>query len=198
MSISDICWADVFYSLSPRILCSKQYKDKWKDLPEQQIFILIADADTERQYDCIHIRISVVDGSRLQRRCLQSRRRREHQVLRVRRREGTQTEEDHCLTLLVDRALPRWVKLSILLNLTYILSSFLCSFLASFLSSIVFFASSSYPPSWCPSTYSPPGGSSRWSSPSDVPAHLQRERKRPHPRLQLQPVQALARRQSAI
>lgn len=47
MSISDICSPDVFYSLSPpRILCSKQYKDRWTDLPEQQIFILIADADT--------------------------------------------------------------------------------------------------------------------------------------------------------
>ena len=131
MSISDICSPDVFYSLSPpRILCSKQYKDRWTDLPEQQIFILIADADTMWQYDCIHTCISVADGSRLQRRCLQSRRRREQRASRVQQRARTQTEEDHCLILLVDRALPRWVRLSILLNpdFFYLLSSFLSSF----------------------------------------------------------------------
>ena len=138
----------MFYSLSPRILCSKQYKDRWKDLPEQQIFILIADADTERQYDCIHICISVVDGSRLQRRCLQSRRRREHRASRVRQRVRTQTEEDHCLTLLVDRALPRWVKLSILLNLdTYCPPSCALSWPPPCPPSCPLFASSSYPPS---------------------------------------------------
>ena len=42
------------------------------------------------------------------------------------------------------------------------------------------------------STSSPPGGPSRGRSPSDVPAHLQRERERPHPGLQLQLVEALA------
>ena len=70
------------------------------------------------------ITISVADGSRLRRRCLQSRRRREAQVLRVRERARTQTGEDHCPTLQVARVLPRWVKLSILILVIFIQSSF--------------------------------------------------------------------------
>ena len=44
----------------------------------------------------------------------------------------------------------------------------------------------------CSTSPPPPGGSGRRRSPSDVPAHLQRERERPHPGLQLQLVEALA------
>ena len=48
------------------------------------------------------------------------------------------------------------------------------------------------------STSSLPGGPGGRRSPSNVPAHLQRQRERPHPGLQLQPLKALARGQGAI
>ena len=49
-----------------------------------------------------------------------------------------------------------------------------------------------------PSTSSPTGWSCRRSSPSDLPAHIQRKRERPHPCLQLQPDQAFAWGQGQI
>ena len=48
------------------------------------------------------------------------------------------------------------------------------------------------------STSSLAGGSGGRRSPSNVPAHLQRQRERPHPRLQLQSLKALARGQGPI